>query len=89
MMSIKGILTAIEAGGLVLKLAMGAGLVALVLVGYGLWHHKVYSEGWYAALASVARGDDKAVAKATEFRAAFKACRAASKSWDQTTGDCR
>jgi hypothetical protein len=89
MMSVKGILTAIDVSGLVLKLAMGAGLVALVLVGYGLWHHKVYSEGWYAGLASIARGDDKAVAKATEFRSAFKACRAGGKSWDQTTGGCR
>lgn len=89
MLTIKGILTAIEAGGLVLKLAMGAGLVALAVIGYGFWHHKVYSEGWYAGLASIARQDEKTIAKATEFRNAFKACRAAEKRWDMTTGACR
>lgn len=82
-------LTALEASGMLMKLAVAAGLVVAMLAAYGVWHHKVYSQGWYAALASIARQDEKTIAKATEFRNAFKTCRSDGKSWDQTTGGCR
>jgi hypothetical protein len=88
MMSIKGLLTLIETSGLVIKIAMAAGLVALVLVAYGVWHHKVYDEGWYAALASIARADAKTIARATEYRNAWKACHATGRDWNQTSGNC-
>lgn len=88
MMSVKGILTLIETSSLIIKIAMAAGLVAIILLAYGVWHHKVYDEGWYAALASVARADAKTIAEATKYRNAYKACNATGKGWDQTTGAC-
>ncbi len=81
-------LSALSAAGLLTKLLVAAGLVAALLTAYGVWHHKVYSKGWNDALAAVARADARAVGKATQYRNAFKDCRAQGKGWDQTTGRC-
>lgn len=89
MMYFKAALSALSAAGLLTKMLVVVGLVAALLTAYGVWHHKVYSNGYDAALAAVARADARAVGKATEYRNAFKECRAAGKGWDQTTGRCQ
>ena len=86
---VKAGVTALEAAGLLTKLLVAAGLIVSLLTAYGVWHHKVYDEGWYGALAAVARQDAKAIATATEYRARWKSCKDDGKRWDQTTGDCR
>jgi hypothetical protein len=79
---------ALGAAGLLTKLLVAAGLLTALLAAYGIWHHKVYSKGYDAALAAVARADARAVGKATEYRNIFKDCRAQGRGWDQTMGKC-
>lgn len=81
--------TFLEGSAVLTKILIGLGVVAALLGAYGIWHHKVYNEGWYGALADVARQDSKAIATATEYRARWKSCKDDGKKWDQTTGDCR
>jgi hypothetical protein len=88
MIYLRGALSALSAAGLLTKLLVAAGLVAALLAAYGVWHHKVYTKGWNAALAAIARQDSRAIADATKLRSAFKACREANRKWDQTTGAC-
>lgn len=83
------IFNALGGAGLVTKLGIAAGLVVALLAGYGVWHHKVYANGYRAALADIARADNRAVGRATQYRQAFKNCRADGKAWDVTTGACR
>lgn len=87
-MTITGLLKMIEAGGLMLKLAMGAGLIGLALVGYGVWHHKVYKSGVDDAIAGIARADKGWIDKASTARGKWKDCNSQNRGWDQTTGKC-
>ena len=81
-------MTALGGAGLLTKVIIALGLAGSLLAAYGVWHHKVYTKGWNDALAAIARQDAKTIARATEFRAAFKNCRDLGKRWDQTTGQC-
>lgn len=67
--------------------AIAAGLVAVVIA-YGIWHHKVYMEGWNAHEAAIVRQDKKAIDAALAKRGAFNDCAARGLRWDQTTGKC-
>jgi hypothetical protein len=87
MIYLRTAMAALSAAGILTKLLVAAGLLAALLATYG-WHHKVYSKGYDAALAAVARADARAVGKATEYRNIFKDCRAQGRGWDQTTGKC-
>lgn len=82
------IFTAFNAMGWVGRIAAIVGPLLVLGTLYGVWHHKVYTKGYDAALAAVARADARAVGKATEYRNAFKDCRARNMAWDQTTGKC-
>jgi hypothetical protein len=86
---IAGIWGLLQASGLATRLIAFAVAAAALLIAYGVWHHAVYAKGYQAALADIARADASAVAKATQYRGAFKDCRAAGRAWDQTTGACR
>lgn len=74
--------------GLLTKLITIGVLLASLLAVYGVWHHRVYTKGWNAAIAAIAAQDSKAIADATARRSAFKACRDQGKRWDQVTGAC-
>ena len=84
----KAALTFLEAAGILTKLAIAAGLVVATLAAYGVWHHKVYQSGVHDTLVAIARADAKVIARATEYRNAWKNCRALEKKWDQTIGGC-
>jgi redox-regulated HSP33 family molecular chaperone len=88
MIYVKAVLTALSAAGLLTKLLVAAGLFAAMLTAYGVWHHKVYQSGVRDTLVAIARADAKVIARATEYRNAWKNCRALEKKWDQTTGGC-
>jgi len=81
-------MAALSGAGILTKLAVAGALLAALLSAYGVWHYKVYSKGYDAALAAVARADARAVGKATEYRNVFKECRAQGRNWDQSTGKC-
>ncbi len=74
--------------GLLTKVIIVLGLVTSLLAAYGVWHHKIYTKGWNAAIAAIAAQDSKAIADATARRSAFKACREQGKRWDTVTGAC-
>ena len=88
MMYLKAALTAIEASGLIIKLAAGAGLFVVALATYGVWHHKVYQSGVADAIAGIAREDAHYLNRALAMRGTFKACRDQGRQWDQGTGKC-
>jgi hypothetical protein len=67
--------------------AIAAGLVALVIA-YGIWHHKVYKEGWNDHEAAIIRQDKKAIAAALAKRGALNECVARGMRWEQSTGEC-
>lgn len=69
---------------------IAAGVIVLGLVtAYGVWHHRVYREGYDAAIAAIAREDGKAIKRALEARGKLKDCQDLSRTWDQTTGRCK
>jgi redox-regulated HSP33 family molecular chaperone len=88
MIYVKAALAALDAAGLLTKILVAAGLIAAMLTAYGVWHHKVYQSGVHDTLVAIARADAKVIARATEYRNAWKNCRALEKKWDQTTGGC-
>ena len=88
MMYLRAGLTALSAAGLLTKLLTAAGVLVALLAAYGVWHHQVYSKGYVKALVDVAKGDARAVGKATQFRSVMKDCKAQGRGWDQTTGRC-
>lgn len=67
-----------------------AGAIAAGAVGvYGVWHHKVFQSGYDRALLDIARADGAAIDRAAVKRNAWRACRDAGRSWDQTAGRCQ
>jgi hypothetical protein len=78
----------LEASGLLMKLAIGASVVAAVIAFYGLWHHEVYESGVKDTIAAIARADAKTVDRARKARAVLKDCEAKGLTWDQSTGRC-
>jgi hypothetical protein len=78
--------------GIVTKAAIGAGVVGALWLSYGVWHHEIYSDGFKqgqaSTLAAIAAEDDKMIAKASELRGVFTACRDRGGHWNQTTGRC-
>lgn len=67
--------------------AIAAGLAALVIA-YGIWHHKVYMEGWTAHETAIIRQDKKAIDAALAKRSVLNDCNARGLQWDQSTGQC-
>jgi len=81
-------LTALEASGLLMKLAVAAGLVTAVLIAYGVWHHKVYQSGVDDTIAAIAREDARFINRALAARNRWKECHDQGRGWDQSTGRC-
>lgn len=54
----------------------------------GTIYYKIWSRGYERALTDIAKQDAKAIAKATEYRNAWRECRDGGLRWDQSTGKC-
>lgn len=67
--------------------AIAAALVALV-IGYGIWHHKVYMEGYNAYKALIIANDTKTIKDALDARSVRNDCVTRGLRWDVTTGKC-
>jgi hypothetical protein len=89
MMYLRAAATALGAAGLLTKVLVGLGLVAALLVAYGVWHHKVYKSGVDDTIAKIAANDARLVDRAFKARAKLKDCQAQGRAWDQSTGACR
>lgn len=85
---IAAIWNALGATGLIVKLGMGVGLVVALAIAYGVWHHKVFKEGYTRALFDIAAEDTAAIKRATDLRATWKTCRDRGGKWDQSAGTC-
>ncbi len=86
---ISGIFAALEASGILVKIAViGAVLIALATA-YGVWHHEVYQSGVNDTIAGIARADAKLVDRALKARAVLKQCQDSGHKWDQSTGTCK
>lgn len=85
---ISGWIAALEASGLMLKIAVIGGMIAAAAIGYGVWHHEVYEEGVNDTIAAIARADTKMVNRALKARSVMKECKSAGRKWDQGTGNC-
>lgn len=86
---ISGIIAALEASGLLVKVAVIGGLMIAMGVTYGVWHHEVYQSGVNDTIASIARADAKTVDRALKARAVLQQCQSSGKQWDQSTGECK
>lgn len=55
------------------QIAAGGAALIIIVICYGIWHHKVSESGWRAgwrdAIAAIARGDPKAISAAQASRA--------------------
>ena len=85
---IKTFFAAFSLAGLATKLSVIAVAVLTLGTAYGIWHYKVWSRGYDRALADIAKQDQKAIARATQYRGAVLDCRAGGMRWDQTSGQC-
>jgi hypothetical protein len=85
---IKTFFAAFSLAGLATKLSVIAVAVLTLGPAYGIWHYKVWSRGYDRALADIAKQDQKAIARATQYRGAVLDCRARGMRWDQTSGQC-
>ncbi|MCK1282259.1 hypothetical protein IVB46_44295 [Bradyrhizobium sp. 61] len=79
---------ALSGSSLLIKIAVGLGLVAGILAAYGVWHHKVYRNGYDRAISDIAAADSRAIGRAQQARAVWKNCRDSGKHWDQKAGKC-
>lgn len=70
------------------RIIVGGALILMAATAYGIWHHKVWSNGYDRALVDIAQQDDKAIARAREYRDRVRACSADGLRWDQSTGKC-
>jgi hypothetical protein len=86
---LKAGLALLSGAGIVSKLIAGGVIVAALLTAYGVWHHKVYKQGVDAAIAGIAREDERWINRAFEARGKLKECNATGRGWDQTTGRCQ
>lgn len=73
---------------LVWRVGLIAAAVAALIVGYGVWHHKVYQKGYDAAIADVAAENKEAVDAAKALQDKRHACIAAGGSWSVVDGVC-
>jgi hypothetical protein len=68
------------------------GIIVALFVGVstisGVAYYKIWSRGYQHALLDIAKPDAQAIARATEFRNAWRQCRDSGMRWDQTTGQC-
>jgi len=83
------IVTGIKLFGIGKSLAIFAAVFGALVLGYAVWHHKVYQSGVDDTIAKIARADAKTVERASKARSVLKDCQARSLSWDQTTGRCK
>ncbi len=88
MIYLRAALGAIEASSFLMKLVTGAGVIVMLTIAYGVWHHNVYQSGFNDALAKVAAADAKAIARATAYRKKLLDCKSTGRGWDQSTGRC-
>lgn len=68
--------------------AIAAGLAAIVIA-YGIWHHKIYMEGYNAHKALIIANDERTVGEALAGRSVYDDCVNVRKlRWDTATGQC-
>lgn len=85
---IKAFFAAFSLAGWATKLSVIAVAVVTLGTAYGIWHYKVWSRGYDRALADVAKQDQKAIARAKEYRGAVLDCRGRGMRWSQASGQC-
>lgn len=71
------------------QLAILGVLLASLAGTYALWHHKIYTRGYDAAIADIADENQEAVDAANTLRKKRRDCIAGSGVWDTTVGLCR
>lgn len=87
-------LTALPLWGRILTWGVSAAALVAVTAGvYGAWHHKVYTEGYSAAINEIVAENERAIDVARQARARWRNCTATDAAdgvwrWDQTTGQC-
>lgn len=73
---------------LVWRLVAIAGVIASLVGAYAYWHHRVYEQGYDAAIADVQKADNAAVDRAKTGATDIANCRSNNGAWDVTTGRC-
>jgi hypothetical protein len=63
-------------------------VIAAVMTGYGIWHHKIYMKGWNAHEMAIVREDKRAVDGALAKRAVRDDCINRGLHWSTVTGEC-
>ncbi|WP_441280071.1 hypothetical protein [Bradyrhizobium sp. 63_E2_N1_3] len=85
---IQAFLLAWKAASWGVRIAAVVGPIVVVGAAYGVWHHQVYRAGYVRALADIAAEDERAIGKATELRATWRACLDRGGRWIQSEGKC-
>ncbi|MBR1150069.1 hypothetical protein [Bradyrhizobium sp. JYMT SZCCT0428] len=85
---ITGIFEAIKLFGMLKSFGILVAVVAALAIGYGVWRHKVFREGYARALSDIAANDTAAVGRATDLRKTWRECRDRGGRWDQAAGRC-
>lgn len=88
MIYLKTAAAALQASGVVTKLIVAGAVLVALGVSYGVWHHQVFQSGYVRALADIAAEDKRAIGRATELRATWRACRDRGGRWIQSEGKC-
>lgn len=81
-------LSLLRALPLLWQLGIGVGILAGLGGGYAYWHHKVYTQGYDAAIADVAAVNKEAVDAALQARKKADDCADRGFDWDVTRGVC-
>lgn len=75
-----------------LSLTVRIGMIIAAVVSFatigGVIYHGIWKRGYDHALRDIARQDDRAIGKATEYRSRFIDCRARGLRWNTETGEC-
>lgn len=88
-------LSALPIWGRILTWGVSAAAMLAVAAGlYGAWHHKVYTEGYQAAINEIVAENERAIDVAKQARARWRNCTAATDAadgvwrWNQSSGQC-
>lgn len=82
------LLALFQGSSLVTKAIAFLGLLAVLGTIYGVWHYKVYTRGYDAAIADIAANNKKVVARTRALRAKAVECDEKNGTWDVTNGTC-
>lgn len=81
-------LAAFGGAGILTKAIVIGAMVLSLLTAYGVWHHKIWSNGYARAVSDIAAQDEKAINRAKAARSKFLDCRTRGLRWNQSAGEC-